>query len=98
MKKNNFVEPLTVRELKRWLDNNHISDDIPIGIYLGDYEKGSVAYGIIGDSWNKYDEEDNVTNYTETTGEHCYCSNTMMLRKAKTDKMIVITDGLHIEK
>ena len=28
--------PLTIGQLKKWCEDNDISDDTPIGIYLGD--------------------------------------------------------------
>ena len=39
--------PLTIGQLKKWCEDNNISDDTPIGIYLGDAERGSVALALL---------------------------------------------------
>ena len=61
--------PLTIGQLKKWCEDNNISDDTPIGIYLGDSERGSVAFGVVGDTKSEYNDDYYVTNLTETTGE-----------------------------
>lgn len=91
--------PLTIGQLKRWCDDNNISDDTPIGIYLGDSERGSVAFGVIGDTKSEYNDDYYVTNLTETTGEHCYFKNIVnIFDDAESDQIIMITDGYHIEE
>lgn len=87
---------LTVGQLKKWLNDNNISDDTPIGIYMGDSERGSIAFGIIGETENEYNDDDDVTNISETTGEHCYCKNINgFVDEAGSKQVIVITDGCH---
>ena len=39
--------PLTIGQLKKWCDDNNISDDTPIGIYMGASERGDIAFGVI---------------------------------------------------
>lgn len=87
---------LTVGQLKKWLNDNNISDDTPIGIYLGDSERGSIAYGVIGETENEYDDDDEITNISETTGEHCYCKNmNCFTDETESKQVVVITDGCH---
>lgn len=91
--------PLTIGQLKKWCDDNNISDDTPIGIYLGDSERGDIAFGVIGDTKSEYNDDFYVTNLTETTGEHCYCKNIYSLfEDANSDKVVMITDGCHSEE
>lgn len=90
--------PLTIGQLKKWCTDNHISDDTPIGIYLGDSERGSVAFGIVGDTENEYNDDYYAINLTETTGEHCYFKNiSNIFDEAESDQIIMITDGCHSE-
>lgn len=89
--------PLTIGQLKKWCDDNNISDDTPIGIYLGDSERGSVAFGVVGDTESEYN--DDITNLTETTGEHCYFKNVAnIFDDAESDQIVMITDGYHKEE
>lgn len=91
--------PLTIGQLKKWCEDNNISDDTPIGIYLGDSERGDIAFGVIGDTKSEYNDDFYVTNLTETTGEHCYCKNIYSLfEDANSDKVVMITDGCHSEE
>lgn len=60
--------PLTIGQLKKWCDDNNISDDTPIGIYMGASERGDIAFGVIGDTKDDVDDDFHVTNITETTG------------------------------
>lgn len=50
---------------------------------------------------NVIDEDGEKENFSETTGEHCYCKNADILSDLydmSMDKQIVIiTDGCHIE-
>lgn len=88
--------PLTIGQLKKWCDDNNISDDTPIGIYLGDSERGSVAFGVVGDTESEYDDDYEVSNLTETTGEHCYFKNVSnIFDEVESDQIIMITDGYH---
>ena len=90
--------PLTIGQLKKWCDDNNISDDTPIGIYLGDSERGSMAFGVVGDTKSEYNDDYYVTNLTETTGEHCYFKNVdNIFDDAESDQIIMITDGYHRE-
>ena len=89
--------PLTIGQLKKWCDDNNISDDTPMGIYLGDSERGSVAFGVVGDTESEYN--DDITNLTETTGEHCYFKNVAnIFDDAESDQIVMITDGYHKEE
>lgn len=89
--------PLTIGQLKKWCDNN-ISDDTPIGIYLGESERGDIAFGVIRNTKSEYNDDFYVTNLMETTGEHCYCKNIYNLfEDANSDKVVMITDGCHSE-
>lgn len=91
--------PLTIGKLKKWCDDNNISDDTPIGIYMGASERGDIAFGVIGDTKDDVDDDFHVTNITETTGKHCYCKNIYSLfEEANSDKVIMITDGYHSEE
>ena len=91
--------PLTIGQLKKWCDDNNISDDTPIGIYLGDSERGSVAFGVVGDTESEYNDDYYVTNLTETTGEHCYFKDVAnIFDDAESDQIIMITDGYHREE
>ena len=91
--------PLTIGQLKKWCENNNISDDTPIGIYLGDSERGSMAFGVVGDTESEYNDDCYVTNLTETTGEHCYFKNVAnIFDDAESDQIIMITDGCHSEE
>lgn len=91
--------PLTIGQLKKWCEDNDISDDTPIGIYLGDSERGSVAFGVVGDTKSEYNDDYYVTNLTETTGEHCYFKNVAnIFDDAEFDQIIMITDGYHSEE
>ena len=45
--------PLTIGKLKKWCEENNISDDAPIGIYMGAIERGSVSFEVIGDTQNE---------------------------------------------
>lgn len=91
-----YPKPLTVGRLKEWLQKYHIPDDTPIGIYIGDSERGSIANGVIG-------ETDCIVNdnfepeRTELSGEHCYCKNGSVLNDIDNDFIVMITDGLHCE-
>lgn len=90
--------PLTIGQLKKWCSDNKISDDTPIGIYLGDSERGSVAFGIIGDTEDEIDDNFEVSNLTETTGEHCYFKNISdIFEESESEQIIMITDGCHSE-
>lgn len=92
-------KPLTIGQLKKWCNDNEISDDTPIGIYLGDSERGDIAFGVIGDTANVYNDDDDIINLTETTGEHCYFKNVCnIFNKVNSDKIIMITDGYHSEE
>lgn len=42
--------PLTIGQLKKWCTDNNLSDDTSLGIYLGDSNRGSVAYGIVAET------------------------------------------------
>ena len=91
-------KPLTLGQLKKWCVDNEISDDTPIGIYLGASERGDIALGVIGDTENIYNDDDDIINLTETTGEHCYFKNIgNIFKEANSDKIIMITDGCHYE-
>lgn len=91
--------PLTVGEFKKWCDDNKISDDTPIGIYLGVSERGDMAFGVVADTENEIDDDFYVANLTETTGEHCYCKNLYNLFKdASAKQVVMITDGCHSEE
>ena len=91
--------PLTIGQLKKWCDDNNISDGTPIGIYLGDSERGSMAFGVVGDTKSEYNDDYYVTNLTETTGEHCYFKNVAdIFDDAESDQIIMITDGYHSEE
>lgn len=91
--------PLTVGQLKKWCEDNNISDDTPLGIYLGDSERGDIAYGVIGDTESEINDDFYVINLSETTGEHCYCKNTFSLfNEAKSKRIVMITDGCHSEE
>ena len=91
-------EPLTIGQFKKWCFNNNISDDTPIGIYLGDSERGDIAFGVIGDTKNIFDDDDCIVNFSETTGEHCYCKNVRnIFKEAKSSQIVMITDGYHSE-
>ena len=46
--------PLTIGQLKKWCIDNNIPDDTPIGIYLGDCERGDIAFGIIADIYKSH--------------------------------------------
>ena len=88
--------PLTVGQLKKWCEDNNISDDTPIGIYLGNSERGGVAFGVVGDTKNEYNDNYFITNLTETTGEHCYFKNVAnIFDDAESDQIIMITNGYH---
>ena len=43
-------DPLTIGQLKKWCEDNNISDDTPIGIYIGESERGDVAFGVVADT------------------------------------------------
>ena len=91
--------PLTIGQLKKWCDDNNISDGTPIGIYLGDSERGSMAFGVVGDTKSEYNDDYYVRNLTETTGEHCYFKNVAdIFDDAESDQIIMITDGYHSEE
>lgn len=91
--------PLTIGQLKKWCIDNNISDDTPIGIYLGDCERGDIAFGIIGDTKSEYNDDYYVANLTEITGEHCYFKNVFnIFEDADSDRIIMITDGYHSEE
>lgn len=91
--------PLTIGQLKRWCEDNNISDDTPIGIYIGASERGDVAFGVIGDTKSEINDDFYVTNLTESTGEHCYCKNMYSLfEEANSDRVVMITDGYHSEE
>ena len=91
--------PLTIGQLKKWGDDNNISDDTPIGIYMGASERGDIAFGVIGDTKSEYNDDFYVTNLTETTGEHCYCKNIYnIFEEVNSDKIVMITDGYHSEE
>ena len=77
--------PLTVGQFKKWCIDNNILDNTPIGVYLGDSERGDVAFC--------------VTNLTETTGEHCYFKNVAnIFDEAEAKQIVMITDGCHSEE
>lgn len=63
---------MTVGNLKRWYEENKVSDDTPIGIYIGDSERGAVAYGVIGDTEEVIDEKTFEPIRTELSSQHCY--------------------------
>ena len=92
--------PLTIGQLKKWCMDNNISDDAPIGIYIGTYERGDIAFGVIGDTKNEIDDEEFcVTNLSETTGEHCYMKNIgNIFEDVNASQIIMITDGFHSEE
>ena len=91
--------PLTIGQLKKWCEDNNISDDTPIGIYLGDSERGSMAFGVVRDTKSEYNDDYYVTNLTEITGEHCYFKNIAnIFDDAESDQIIMITDGYHSEE
>lgn len=94
--------PLTIGSLKKWCAENCIPDDIPIGIYIGDSELGDIAYGVIGETKNKPTEFSESVDFSETTGEHCYCKNTNVLQELYNTtsryQIVMITDGFHLEE
>ena len=85
---------LTVGDFKKWIEQYDIADDTPIWIYIGDSERGSAAYGIIGETKEIIDD-----NYepvlTELTGEHCYCKDGSLIDDVKF--IVMIIDGYHYE-
>ena len=90
--------PLTIGQLKKWCNDHNISDETPIGIYIGSSERGDIAFGVIRDTKSEYNDDFYVTNLTEITGEHCYCKNIYNLfEEANSDKVVMITDGYHSE-
>lgn len=92
-------DPLTIGQLKKWCEDNNISDDTPIGIYIGASERGDVAFGVVADTKSEYNDDFYVANLTETTGEHCYCKNIYNLfDEVNSDKVVMITDGYHSEE
>ena len=92
-------DPLTIGQLKKWCEDNNISDDTPIGIYIGASERGDVAFGVVADTKSEYNDDFYVVNLTETTGEHCYCKNIYNLfDEVNSDKVVMITDGYHSEE
>ena len=91
--------PLTIGQFKKWCNDNNISDNTPIGIYIGASERGDIAFGVIGDTKSELNDDFYVTNLTETTGEHCYCKNIYNLfEEANSNQVVMITDGFHSEE
>lgn len=91
--------PLTVGQFKKWCIDNNILDNTPIGVYLGDSERGDVAFGVIADTKSEFDDDFCVTNLTETTGEHCYFKNVAnIFDEAEAKQIVMITDGCHSEE
>lgn len=91
--------PLTVGQFKKWCNNNNISDDTPIGIYMGASERGDMSFGVIGDTRSEWNDDFYETNLTEVTGKHCYCKNVYdLFEEAKSDQIVMITDGYHNEE
>lgn len=88
---------LTVGQLKRWCDDNNISDDTPIAIYNGDYEDRALAYGVIGETKDIVNNELEPESTTETTGEHCYMRNIDIFEESGEKQLVIITDGIHCE-
>lgn len=86
---------LTVGDFKKWIEQYDIPDGTPIGIYIGDYERGSGAYGIIGET-ESIEDENYEPVLTELTGEHCYCKDRSLIDD-DVKFMVMITDGCHYE-
>ena len=91
-------KPLTVGQFIRWCEDNNVSKNTPIGIYFGDMEIADLTLGVVGDTECEIDDDDNIINMSETTGEHCFISNYNNIFEETNNKQIVfLTNGQHEE-